>query len=124
VAVAVGPALTTTVVEAALAHPLALVTVRVYEPALMMAALVMEGLWRDDVNPLGPVQAYVVIPPIPPVSWIVCPTQYGPAFAAVAVGPALTTTVVEAALAQPLALVTVSVYEPPLTSAAFVMDGL
>jgi hypothetical protein len=101
--------LTTTVVEAALAHPLALVTVRVYEPALASAALVMEGLCTVDVKPLGPVQEYDDIPTGPPVSWMVCPTQYGPAFVAVAVGPALTTTVVEAAFVQPLALVTVRV---------------
>jgi hypothetical protein len=56
-AVAVGPALTTTVVEAALVHPLAFVTVRVYEPAFVIAAFEIVGLCKLDVKPLGPVHA-------------------------------------------------------------------
>ena len=56
-AVAVGAAFTTTVVEAEFVQPLELVTVTVYEPAIAEVAPEIVGFWRNEVNPLGPVQA-------------------------------------------------------------------
>ena len=122
-AAAVGAVFTTTVVEAEFVQPLELVTVNVYDPAMVEVAPVMVGLCRLDVNPLGPVQEYELIPPGPPVSWMVWPTQYGPPLEAVAVGAAFTTTMVEAEFAQPLELVAVSVYEPAFVVAAFEIVG-
>ena len=75
VAVAVGAVLTTTVVEAEFVQPSEFVTVMEYDPAIAEVAPVMVGLWALDVNPLGPVQEYELIPPGPPVSWMVWPTQ-------------------------------------------------
>ena len=70
----------------------------------------MDGLWIAEVNPFGPVHAYVVILAGPPVRFRVPPTQTGPLFVAVATGLAgwaLMTTLPDAGETHPAALVTV-----------------
>ena len=55
-AVAKGRGFTTTVVVVALLHPPALITVRVYIPAIAAVALVETvGLWREEAKLFGPV---------------------------------------------------------------------
>src|SRR5674476_1312447 len=120
VAVATGRALTTTVVvTAALLHPLALVTTRLYTPAMPRVALAdTVGLCVVLVYPNGPVHEDVVMP-AGPVRVRGVPTQTGPLFVAVATGRALTTTVVvTAALLHPLALVTTRLYTPAMPRVA------
>ncbi len=72
-------------------------TVRVYTPAIAAVAVAETvGLWAVDVNPLGPVQEYVVIAAGPPVRVRGVPVQTGLLEEAVASGAVLTTTVVVA----------------------------
>jgi hypothetical protein len=110
-ALAFGETVTTTDVVAILWQPKLLVTLRVYVPAIAIVALAdTVGFCRDEVKPLGPVHAYVVIPAGPPVRVNAVPEQTGPLFDAVAVGVAgcaLTTTLAEDAEVHPAALDTV-----------------
>ena len=58
VAVATGRALITTVVVAAIeVHPVELVTTRLYAPAAAAVTPAIDGLWRAEVKPFGPVHA-------------------------------------------------------------------
>src|SRR6059036_2003742 len=114
-----GVAFTTTfVVPAGEVQPLT-VTVMEYVPASAVVALSRVGFGSDDVNPFGPVQAYVAPVTIGVASAIVAPAQYGPPFAGDGVGTVLTTTfVVPAGEAQPLT-VTVTEYVPASAAVAF-----
>jgi hypothetical protein len=107
-----GIVLTTTLVEPAEdVHPLT-VTVTEYAPASAVVAFVRAGVRSADVNPFGPVQAYVAPLTVGVDSEIVPPSQYGPVFDAVGVeGTAFTVTTVGAdgALVQPEPSVTVTV---------------
>jgi hypothetical protein len=82
-------------------------------PASAVVALERVGFWSADVNPFGPVHAYVAPATVGVESEIVPPEQYGPPFEAVGVaGIGLTTTeVLPAAEVQPLT-VTVTEYVP------------
>ena len=72
-------------------------------------ALGIDGDRWDKVKLLGPVQIYEVILSEPPVSCMVLPMQTGELLEAVAVGLALTTTVVVSLSEQPLLSVAVRV---------------
>src|SRR5947209_8289401 len=73
-----GVALTTTLVDpAAEVQPLT-VTVSEYVPASAVVAFAWVGLCSREVNPFGPVQAYVPPATAGPMSEIVAPWQYGP----------------------------------------------
>jgi len=63
-------------------------------------------------NPPGPVHEYE--PPPVELSCIVCPTQYGPVFAAVATGPGLIVTVVVDETVHPPPNVATTVYVPAM----------
>src|SRR5436190_769693 len=70
-----GVALTTTfVVPAAEVQPLTVI-VTLYVPASAVAAFERVGFWSADVNPLGPVHAYVALATVGVLSWIVAPAQ-------------------------------------------------
>ena len=73
-------------------------------PASAVVAFDLVGFCSDDVNPFGPVHAYVALATLPVESEIVAPAQYGPPFdGAGVVGPGFTTTLVDpGALVQPL----------------------
>ena len=105
-----GTALTTTlVVPAADVQPLT-VTVTEYVPESATAAPERVGFCSDDVNPFGPVQAYVAPATVGVESWMVAPAQYGPVFDAVGVaGTGLIGTVAEPAAWQPEEVVMVNV---------------
>ena len=108
-----GGALTmTSVVPAAEVQPLA-VTVTEYVPLSAVVELGMVGFCNAEVNPFGPVQAYVAPPTAGVVRLIVAPSQYGPSLPAVGVAGAgfTTTLVVPAAEEQPLTVI-VTEYEP------------
>jgi hypothetical protein len=108
--VAVGSGFTVAVVVALLWQPLLFLTVSVYNPAMaVVAEALTTGLCDEDVNPLGPVQAYVVIAEGPPVRLREVPAQTGELFEAVATGSGFTVTVVVTEFWQPLLFVTVSV---------------
>ena len=94
---------TTLVVPAADVQPLT-VTVTEYVPASAVAAPERVGFCSAEVNPPGPVHAYVAPATVGVSSWIVAPGQYGLPFVAVGVaGVGFTTTlVVPAADVQPL----------------------
>jgi hypothetical protein len=82
------------------------------------------GVRSDDVNPFGPVHAYVAPPTLGVESEIVPPAQYGPVFDAAGVaGIALTTTLVEPAAEVQLLTVTVTEYVPPSAVVAFERVG-
>jgi len=119
-----GTALTTTlVVPAADVQPLT-VTVTEYVPESATAAPERVGFCSDDVNPFGPVQAYVAPATVGVESWMVAPAQYGPVFDAVGVaGVGFTTTlVVPAAELQPVTVI-VTEYVPASAVAAFERVG-
>ena len=102
---------TTAVVPAGDVQPLT-VTVTEYVPASAVVAPTRVGFGSDDVNPFGPVHAYVAPATIGVASAIVAPEQYGPPFAGDGVGTVLTTTlVVPAAEVQPLTVI-VTEYVP------------
>jgi len=84
----------------------------------------MVGFCSVEVNPFGPVHAYVAPAMVEAVSETVAPSQYGPPFDAVGVaGFALTMTDVDpAAEVQPFT-VTVTEYVPALAVIALVMLG-
>ena len=99
-----GVALTTTfVVPAADAHPLTVIVTE-YVPASAVVAFARVGFCNEEVNPFGPVQAYVAPATVGVERLIVAPSQYGPPLLAVGVaGVGFTTTlVVPAADGQPL----------------------
>jgi hypothetical protein len=87
-------------------------------------ALARVGFCSAEVNPFGPVHAYVAPATVGVLSEIVEPAQYGPPFDAVGVaGAALTTTVVvPAAEVQPLT-VTVTEYVPASATVALARVG-
>ena len=93
---------TTLVVPAADVQP-ATVTVTEYVPTSAVVAFVRVGFCSDELNPFGPVQAYVAPPTVGVLSEMVAPAQYGPVLEAVGVvGAGLTTTpFVPAAEVQP-----------------------
>jgi hypothetical protein len=107
-----GIGLTTTfVVPAAEVQPFT-VTVTEYVPASAVVAFVRVGVRNADVNPFGPVHAYVAPVTVGVDSEIVAPAQYGPVLDAVGVeGTAFTVTTVgaDAALVQPEPSVMVTV---------------
>src|SRR3954454_21341548 len=82
-------------------------------PPSVIAAVERVGFCREDVNALGPVQAYVAPVTVGVKSAIVSPPQYGPPLDAdgVAGGAFTTTVVVPAAEVQP-ATVIVTAYVP------------
>jgi hypothetical protein len=124
IAVARGKTLTITIVVAVLIHPLELVTVRVYIPAIANVALAdTGGLLNVLVNPFGPVHEYVVIPAGPPVRLRALPAHTGPLLIAVARGKTLIITVVVAVLIHPLALFTIRVYIPAIAKVALADTG-
>src|SRR4029079_8719926 len=92
--------------------------------ASAVVTLVRVGFCSADVNPFGPVHAYVAPATVGVDSDTVPPAQYGPPLLAVGVaGVALTTTeVVPAADAQPLTVI-VTEYVPASATAAFVRVG-
>src|SRR4051795_8494010 len=99
---------TTDVVPAAEVQPVT-VMVTEYVPASAAVALERVGFCRDEVNPFGPVHAYVAPATVGVESEIVPPSQYGPPFDAVGVaGMGLTTTVVVPAAEGQLLTVTVT----------------
>jgi hypothetical protein len=74
-----------------------------YVPAAAGVTFAMEGFWRLDVKPFGPVHAYVAFAIAEAVSWRVPPTHSGPLLPAIgAAGGAFTTALVLAAVEQPL----------------------
>jgi hypothetical protein len=91
-AVAVGLALTITVVVALSEQPLSLVTVKVYVPAMAAVAFGIDGDRLVLEKPLGPIQLYEVILSEPPVSCMVAPIQTGELLDAIAVGSGFTVT--------------------------------
>ena len=93
----------TAVVAAELVHP-ETVTVAEYVPALTLCALVKVGSSNDEVNPLGPVHAYVAPATVLAERFIVEPAHTGLLLETVgADGIVFTVTaVVPAALVQPL----------------------
>ncbi len=113
----------TFVVPGADVHPMT-VMVTEYVPASAVAALARVGFCSAELNPFGPVQAYVAPPTVGVESEIVPPAQYGPVFDAVGVaGIGLTTTpVVPAAEVQPLTLM-VTEYVPASAVAALARVG-
>src|SRR5436309_2483616 len=90
-----GVGLTTTfVVPAAEVQPLT-VTITEYVPASASVALERVGFWSAEVNPFGPVHAYVAPATVGEDRRIVPPEQYGPPLDAGGVaGVGLTTTFV------------------------------
>src|SRR3954453_17949804 len=119
-----GVGLTTTfVVPAALVQPLT-VTVTEYVPASAAVALLRVGFCSADVKPFEPVHAYVAPLTVGVLSWIVCPSQYGPVFEAVGVaGIGFTATEVEPAAEVQRLTVTVTEYVPASAVVAFVRVG-
>ena len=118
--VAVGVAadvLTTTFVLPASEVQSLVVTITEYVPASAAVALEWVGLWAVDVNPFGPVQAYVAPDTAGVESEIVSPTQYGPPLLAGAAAFESMTFVVPAAEVQPLT-VTVTAYVPKSAAVA------
>src|SRR5450759_4250986 len=107
------------VVAATLLHPLALVTIRLYVPAIPDVAVAeTPGLCTLLVYPSGPVHAKVVLP-TGPLTVNGEPAQTGLFEVAVDNGKALTTTMVVAAtLLHPLALVTIRLYVPAIPAVA------
>src|SRR6476659_2185925 len=93
-------------------------------PASAVVALERVGFCSAEVNPFGPVHAYVAPATVGVESWIVAPSQYGPPFEAVGVaGAGLTTTfVVPAAEVQPLTLM-VTEYVPASATVALARVG-
>ena len=119
-----GVGLTTTVVEPAeLVQPLA-VTVTLYVPAAANVTLAIVGFCKTEVNPLGPVQAYVAPETAGVVRLSADPTHTGPLLDAVGVaGEELTTRVVDpAALVHPLT-VTVTLYVPAAANVTLAIVG-
>src|SRR5260221_535463 len=113
----------TFVVPGADVHPMT-VMVTEYVPASAVAALARVGFCSAELNPFGPVQAYVAPPTVGVEREIVPPAQYGPVFEAVGVaGIGLTTTlVVPAAEVQPLTVM-VTEYVPASAVAALARVG-
>src|ERR1041384_4635576 len=87
-------------------HPLELVTVNVYVPALVFCATAITGFCALEEYPNGPVHVYVV-PPLP-VKFNGCPKHTGELLVAVGVGNAFMVMDAVPALVQ-LPTVTVSV---------------
>jgi hypothetical protein len=113
---------TTLVVPAAEGQPLA-VTMTEYVPASAVVAFARVGFCSEDVNPFGPVHAYVAPLTVAVESAIVAPAQYGPPFDGVGVAVALTTTfVVPGADIQPLTVI-LTEYVPASAAVAFVRVG-
>jgi len=66
----------------------------VYVPDIVVVALAdTVGFGNEEIKPLGPVHAYVVIPAGPPVRVKGAPVQTGPLFDAVTNGPGSTITI-------------------------------
>src|SRR4030095_6206569 len=68
---------TTVVVPAALVHPLTVI-VTLYTPPIAAVADAIVGFCNADVNPSGPVHAYVAPATVGVAKLIVPPSQYGP----------------------------------------------
>ena len=100
------------------------VTVTEYVPEEAVVAPEIDGFWRLEVNPFGPVHVYVAPATVEVASWSDCPAQIGPLFdAAGAGGMAFTTAaVVPASDTQPMT-VTVTLYVPVADAAAPAIDG-
>src|SRR5437763_1214597 len=107
---------TTPVVPAAEVQPLTVIVTE-YVPASAVVAFARVGFCRDDVNPFGPLHAYVAAETVGVERAIVAPSQYGPPLDAVGVaGIGFTITlVVPAAEVQPLTVI-VTEYVPASAS--------
>ena len=93
-------------------------------PASAVVAFALVGFCSAEVNPFGPVHAYVAPATVGVDSEMVAPSQYGPVFDAVGVaGVGFTTTLVDpAADGQPLTVI-VTEYAPASAVVAFAFVG-
>ena len=88
-------------------HPFSSVTITEYVPDAAIVTLLIDGFWRLDENPAGPVQLYIVPPPENRLR--VDPAHCGELLPIITVGKGLTVTVVGTDDAEhPLASVTVT----------------
>src|SRR5437763_857133 len=93
-------------------------------PASAVVAFGRVGFCCEEVNPFGPVHAYVALATVGVKSEMVAPSQYGPPFVAVGVaGVALTTTFVVPAAEVQVLTVTVTEYVPASAVVAFARVG-
>ena len=120
-ALAIGPALTTTLVVATDTQPFAPVTVTLYLPPIADVALATSGFCCVLVKPFGPLHAS----PLPHLAlkFMLDPVHTGLLLLALATGPAVRTTLVVATDTQPFAPVTVTLYVPPIADVAFAITG-
>jgi hypothetical protein len=120
-AVVVGAAFTVTFTVEVEEQPFA-VTVTVYVPLAAVVAEAIVGFCNAEVNPFGPLQAYVAPAAVVAVKFKLVPAQMGEFEPAVVVGIALTVTFTVEVEEQPFA-VTVTVYVPLAAVVAEAMVG-
>jgi hypothetical protein len=117
-----GPLTTAAVAAAGPVQPFT-VAVTEYVPDAAGATFAIEGFWRLDAKPLGPVHAYVAPAIDAAVRCNAPPAQSGPSLpAAGAAGIAFMVALVLAAVEQPFT-VAVTAYVPDAAGVAFGIDG-
>jgi hypothetical protein len=84
---------------------------------------VIDGLCRTEVYPRGPLHAYEVIPPGPPVSVRVCPSHLGPSLVAVATGfgKIVTVMLLVSEHPEPFVSTTLKIHIPVIVHVIFVI---